>query len=65
MNHLGIDYEDTLGNYVGSLDGITYGKIPVGSLVETILTKSQYAEMGDQDVVMKLVSRQRLVVDLT
>ena len=51
MNHLGIDYEDTLGNYVGSLDGITYGKIPVGSLVETILTKSQYAEMGDQDVV--------------
>ena len=46
MNHLGIDYEDTLGNYVGSLDGITYGKIPVGSLVETLLIKRKVAEMG-------------------
>ena len=26
MNHLGIDYEDTMGTYVGSLDGITNGK---------------------------------------
>ena len=51
MNNLGIYYEYMLGTYVGYLDGITYGKIPVGSLVETILTKRQYAEMGDHDVV--------------
>ena len=51
MNHLGIDYEDTVGTYVGYLDGITYGKRPVGSLVETPLTKRQDAERGDQDVV--------------
>ena len=51
INHLGIDYEDTLVTYVGSLDGIIYGKIPVGSLVETPLTKRQDAEMGHQDVV--------------
>ena len=51
MNHLGIEYEDTMGTYVGSLDGIIQGKIPVGSLVETPLTKRQYADMKDQDVV--------------
>ena len=26
MNHIGIDYEDTLGSSVGSSDGITYEK---------------------------------------
>ena len=33
MNHIGIDEEDTLGSSVGSFDGITYGKKPVGSLL--------------------------------
>ena len=51
MNILGLDYEDTLGNYVGSLDGITYVKRPVVSLVETPKTKSQDAERGDKDTV--------------
>ena len=51
MNNLRLDYEDTLGNYVGSLDGITYEKMYVGSLVETPLNKRQNAERGDQDVV--------------
>ena len=40
MNHLGINYEDTMGTYFGSLDVISYVKIPVGSLVETTLNKS-------------------------
>ena len=35
MNCLGLDYEDTMHTYVGSLDGITYGKTSVGSLLET------------------------------
>ena len=26
MNHLGIDYEDTMGAYICSLDSITYGE---------------------------------------
>ena len=51
MNHLGIDYENTMGTYVGSLDGITYGKRPVGCLVKTPLTKKQKVEREDQDVV--------------
>ena len=51
MNHLGLDQEYTLGTYVGSLDGITYGKRPVGSLVETPLTKRQDVEIRDQDVL--------------
>ena len=51
MNHLGIYYENTMSTHVGSLDGITYVKIPVGSLLETPLTKRKDAEMGDQDVV--------------
>ena len=51
MNPLGIDYEETLGTYVGSLNGITYGKIPVCSLVETPLTERHNAERGDHDVV--------------
>ena len=50
MNNLGLNYENTMGTYTISLDGITYGKIPMGSLVETTLTKRQYAEMGNQDV---------------
>ena len=33
MNYLGLNYEDTLGTYVGSLYCIIYGKRPVGSLV--------------------------------
>ena len=33
MNHLGIDYENTMGTYVGSLDGLIYIKRPVGSFV--------------------------------
>ena len=53
MNHLGLDYEYTLGAYVGSLDGITYGKIPVGSLLETPLTKRQDTYMEDHYVVQK------------
>ena len=44
-----------LSTYVGSLDGITYGKRPVGSLVENTLNKRQYAQMGDQDVVHEAV----------
>ena len=51
MNHLGIDYEYTLGTYVGSLDSITYVKRPVGSLLETTLTKGQNTERGEHDVV--------------
>ena len=51
MNHLGIEYEDTMGTYVGSLDGITYVKRPLGSFLETPLTKRQNAKMGDQDLV--------------
>ena len=50
MNHPGLDYEDTMGTYVGSFDGITYGKIYGGALIETPLNKSQDTEMGDQDV---------------
>ena len=53
MNHLGLDYEDTMGTYVGSLDSITYRKRIVCSLVETPLDKSQDTEMGDQDVVLE------------
>ena len=51
MKHLGIDYAYILGTYVESLDGITYEKIRVGSLVETPLNKRLDAERGDQDVV--------------
>ena len=51
MNHLGFDYEDTMGTYVGSLDGITYGKRSVGLLIATALTKRKDVEMGYQDVV--------------
>ena len=40
-----------MDTYVGSLDDIAYGKIPVFSLLETPLTKMQDAEMGYQDVV--------------
>ena len=32
MNHIGLDDEYTLGSYVGSFDGMTYGKKPVGLL---------------------------------
>ena len=44
MNHLGIDYEDTLVTYVGYLDGITYEKKPVGLLLDNPVNKSQDAE---------------------
>ena len=53
MNYLGLDYEDIMGTYVGSLDSITYRKRPVCSLVETPLAKIQDTEMGDQDVVLE------------
>ena len=33
MKHIRIDEEDTLGSYVGSSDGITYGNKPVGLLL--------------------------------
>ena len=65
MNHLVLDYEGTLSNYVGSLDGILYEKIPVDSLLETPLTKIQDAEMGDQDFSMNMRSRRRVGVNLT
>ena len=52
MNNIGIDEEDMLGSSVGSSDGITYLKEPVGSLLENLLSKSPDAEVGgDQDVV--------------
>ena len=47
MNHLGLDYEDNLSTYVGSLDGITYREIPAGSLVENPLNKREDTERGD------------------
>ena len=45
MNHIGIDDEDTLGYSVGSFNGTTYGKKPVGSLLENILERRTDAEM--------------------
>ena len=34
INHIGCDEEYTMGSSVCSFGGITYGKIPVGSLLE-------------------------------
>ena len=44
MNHLGIDYEDTLGTYVGYSDGINYEKKSVGLLLDNPANKRQDAE---------------------
>ena len=46
MNHIGSNEEDTLGSSIGSSDGITYGKTPVGSLLDIILSKIPYADVG-------------------
>ena len=45
INHIGIDEEDMMGSSVGSFDGTTHGKIPVGSLPENILKKSTDSDM--------------------
>ena len=45
INHIGIYEEDTMGSSVGSFDGTTNGKIPVGSLPENILKKKTDLDM--------------------
>ena len=45
INHIGIDEEDMMGSSVGSFDGTTNGKIPVGSLPENILKKRTDSDM--------------------
>ena len=45
INHIGIDEEDMIGSSVGSFDGTTNGKIPVGSLPENILKKRTDSDM--------------------
>ena len=37
MNHIGIEYEGTIGTSVRSFDGMNDGKIPVGSFPENLL----------------------------
>ena len=44
MNHLGIDYEDTLSTYVGSSDGINYEK-NVGLLIDDPVIKREDVKM--------------------
>ena len=34
MNNIGIDEEDMLGSSVGSFDGVTYGRKPLGFVLE-------------------------------
>ena len=45
INHIGIDEEDKMGSSVGSFDGTTNGKIPVGSLPENILERRTDSDM--------------------
>ena len=45
MNHIGLDGEDKLSSSVGSFDGMTYEKNPVGSLTENLLKNRTDKEM--------------------
>ena len=45
MNRIGLNEEDTQGSYVGSFDGMTYGKKNLVSFLDNILKKSMDAEM--------------------
>ena len=46
MNHIWLDEEDTLSSSVGSFDGTTYGKKPVGSFMGNLLNKRPDEEVG-------------------
>ena len=50
-NHIGIDYEGTMGSSIGSFDGMTYGGGPVGSLPENHFKRILMRRWWDQDVV--------------
>ena len=66
MNHIGLNEEDTLGYSVGYSDGLTYGKKPVGSLLENLLSKRTDAEVGGiRRWSMNLRSRRIMCYNLT
>ena len=65
MNHLGLDYEDTLGNYIGSSDGITYGKNMWFYCYKIPWLKGRMRRWGIIMCSMKLRSRRRMGVNLT
>ena len=44
-NHIGIDYEGTMGSSIGSFDGMTYGGGTCGFIARKSLQKNPDAEM--------------------
>ena len=64
MNHIGIDYKDTLGSSTGSFDGMNYGKNLLVNLQKYIEQKSIFGDGGIRMWSMKLKSRQISGVNL-